>query len=219
MATTVGGIRRGGGGKTLLRGNKQLGGGGPGAGMGGFPGGNPTYNQAAPSPLLDDIRRRYQAEGAGGDPLLDEHVAKLRERMSADTSKRAADFASSQINENLIGARSRLKGDLEARGLTDTGVASSSTRKLEEGAQRDKARAAAEIALGREARLDELTMGAGGIYGAPGARRERLLAGEAGAARDVVGQQNAQQQLAQQAWQQAQAQQQAMLQLFQNMWT
>jgi hypothetical protein len=145
----------------------------PGGGGGG---GGPLVNNAAADPNLSqfqtDIRNRI-ATSTGretqGDPLLQEQVGNLRNRMSADPRQRAQDFAAQDIGARQRAGQAGLSEDMARRGIAgDSGAAMELRSKINETAMKESARSAAGIALGRERDLDALTLGGQGIMSAPG---------------------------------------------------
>ena len=119
------------------------------------------------------------------DPYLREHMDRFRGRMSSDTTDRAIGRATGAIRGQAAGARSAQEARNAAMGRT-AGYGGSG---IDEAAQRAKARAAADITMGRERDLDALTMAGTGLFALPGQRTlqqegltNQAIAGMTGAA-------------------------------------
>lgn len=143
---------------------------GGGAAGGGSFGGPSLTNFAQKDPRIEGtantLENRYaQLKGQEGqmDPFLMESVGNLRNRMSADTTQRAIDRASSGASDYAagLGERARVAGAQAGRG-GDFGSAG-----IGAAAQRLQAKQAADISLGRERDLDALALGGHNILSAP----------------------------------------------------
>jgi hypothetical protein len=108
------------------------------------------------------------AAGAAGqaDPLLAEQVGNLRSRMGADTTARATAKAEARIRAQAAGQKKALASRL---GRIDAPASSIAKLQggIDEAARRSAAGATADIQLGRERDLDNLTLGGQGIMSAP----------------------------------------------------
>lgn len=147
---------------------------GPGSGGGGGAGGNfggPNLNNfaqkdprvEAAANKLDARYASLQAKEGQEDPYLMESVGNLRNRMSADTTARAIDRASSGAADYAagMGERAAAAGARMGRGGDFGGSA------IEAAAQRLQAKQAADISLGRERDLDTLALGGHNILSSP----------------------------------------------------
>jgi hypothetical protein len=118
----------------------------PGTG-GGFGSSAPMSNNVTPSPDLKWLQDQYKS------------------RLSADTTGRAVDRASSQIRDATSGLSKELGGNMARRGMSGSGAYFQGQGNLAGQAQKAIAGASADIHLGRERDLDNLTMGGLGIMG------------------------------------------------------
>ena len=128
--------------------------------------------QAALKEYQDRIAQQKAREGQT-NPLLDEQVKNLRERMSADQTQRATDRAGSNIRDFAAGQKAAASGSASRMGRPQ-GFRDAS---IDEAAQRNSAKASADIQMGQQDRLDRLVLGGSQIMGAPG---QEALAREAG---------------------------------------
>jgi hypothetical protein len=158
---------------------------------------------------MDTTRGAYnKAANAGPDPLLEESIGNLRERMSTDTTGRAIDRAQSKNADVVAGQRRALTGRLSRSGLGgQAGLSNKLNMRLDDKLARANAGAAADISLGRERDLDSLTLAGHGILSAPGQRELQqqqiangLLNTGLGAASSLAGIGLGQQQLGLQQW-------------------
>ena len=113
------------------------------------------------------------------DPYLKELVDKYRSRFDVDNTQRAINRSTTGIMDAAALGAADLKGNLSSRGLVGSEGGNAFLAKRVFGpAQRQAAGAEADISLGNEQRLDNLTLGGLGIMNAPGqaSRADRGLA-------------------------------------------
>lgn len=165
-------------------------------------------------PALSGLASYGSGQMQGVDPLLAEAAQNYRNRMSSDTTQRAIGIAGGAVDDSLASAMQRAKEEANIQG-TASGSQIQRAQGLTDQSERLKAGQAATIALGSEARLDQLAGGFASTAGAAGAQRlgwGGLAAGAAGAgAANQISAQQTQISAAQLAAQQQAAQQQAML--------
>lgn len=206
----------------------------PGAGgVGGVPGvpgtlpTPPNLTEVQANPQLQQVFQTMFGKVGTSNPLLEENLANIRGRMSADTTQRAIDRASGTIQDQLAGALQANKERGQGRGGGGTAAGELA---LTESAQRNAARASADISLGRERDLDALAMGALPSYAAPGQREmgwanaaggaaNASASNQLGAAGQALSAWQAQVQAQQAAQQMAMQQQMAMLNMYQSLWS
>lgn len=207
---------------------------GGGGVMGSIPGASPTLptppnlTEIQANPQLQQVYNSIFGKVGTTDPLLEENLANIRARMSADTTGRAINRATGKIEDQLAG---HLQANKErAARMGGGGGEAAGARKLASDAQRAEAAASADISLGRERDLDTLALGAFPSYLAPGQQQMGYLNAAGGAAQAVAGNQLGAAGQALQAWQAQQAaqaqqqqmalqQQMAMLQMYSNLWS
>lgn len=151
--------------------------GAPGAGAPPTPvpggGGGPATTQVQLSPGVGSAIGEASAELARlkarpPDPNLQKQIDRLEARMSSDTTGRAIDKAGSAITDAAAARKSAFRTEQARRGTLGTGVGDQGEGQINAAADRLKAGSASDIALGREAQLDALTLGGQGIMAAPG---------------------------------------------------
>ena len=132
-------------------------------------------------------------------PYLKKALGRLDERFSDDNTKRAIQDSNLGISDAAALSAADQKGGLSRRGLVGSeGGATFLSKNVYQPAQRQAAKAAANITLAQQARKDNLVLGSQGLVRAPD---EINLANRAEASREQEAQ-------AQQQQQQAQLQQQ-----------
>jgi hypothetical protein len=82
-----------------------------------------------------------------------------KKRLSADPTKRATERMTSAVRDATTGLNKELGGNMARRGILQSGIRTSGEQALAGQAQRQIASGAADIAMGRERDLDNLTMG------------------------------------------------------------
>jgi hypothetical protein len=143
----------------------------------------PTPVPYTPPPLVNNVQnnpglesalaaaaaraRQLQAQEGRPDPYQQESIRNLRNRMSADTTQHAIDRAGNAIKTQAAGMQTALDAQMARRGLGQSGLAARGASGLTEAAQRDQARSASDISLGREQQLDALALGGNSILQAP----------------------------------------------------
>jgi len=113
------------------------------------------------------------------DPNLQKLVDKYMSRFEVDNTQRAINRSTTGIMDAAALGAADPKGNLSSRGLVGSeGGNAFLAKRVFNPAQRQAAGAAADIALGNEQRLDNLTLGGLGIMNAPGqaSRADRGLA-------------------------------------------
>ena len=132
-------------------------------------------------------------------PYLKKALGRLDERFSEDNTKRAIQDSNLGISDAAALSAADQKGGLSRRGLVGSeGGATFLSKNVYQPAQRQAAKAAADITLAQQSRKDNLVLGSQGLVRAPD---EVNLANRAEASREQEAQ-------AQQQMQQAQLQQQ-----------
>lgn len=115
----------------------------------------------APVPTLSNV--------AGTDPNLQYQIDQYKARLGNDVTQRATDAATSQIRDAASGMAQEEKANLARRGILDSGAGQRYIDQTIMGpAQRQIAKAAADIQLGRQSQLDALVLGGTGLMGMPG---------------------------------------------------
>jgi hypothetical protein len=149
--------------------------GGGGGGFPGLPGGPGLTNVAATPATLQQQQQEFEQQRASlmgdvntPDPYLQEQVENLRKRMGEDTTKRATEQAQSNIRDQMAGM---LEGGEEEAARRGVGPGGAGAGQISEAGLRAGAKAASDIQMGQQKRLDELTLGGQGIMAAPGAQR------------------------------------------------
>jgi hypothetical protein len=112
---------------------------GTGGGFGAAP--PPMNNNVTPSSDITFLQNEY------------------KKRLSADPTKRATDRMTSAVRDATTGLNKELGGNMARRGILQSGIRTSGEQALAGQAQRQIASGAADIAMGRERDLDNLTMG------------------------------------------------------------
>lgn len=142
--------------------------------------------------FLDQYRKRLEQQSgreATPDPNLQTQVDRLGQRLSTNTTQRAIDVANSDVKARTGAANEALTTDLARRGVLGTGAEAQLRQRITEAGQRESARNAANISLGRERDLDALTLGGQGIMAAPGQyqlQREGMTNATLGAGADLA---------------------------------
>jgi hypothetical protein len=128
---------------------------------------------AKPSPEMQAAieawkKRMADLEAKAGtpDPYLAEQVDLYRERMSNDPTERAIAKAASAIRSQAAG----MGGAMDVVGAQTGRGEGYGAAGVGDAAQAALARSASDIALGREAQLDQLLLGGQAIMAAPGQR-------------------------------------------------
>jgi hypothetical protein len=115
-------------------------------------------------------------DGSGGgttntseaSPTVQEHIQNYRDRLSADTTKRAIDRSNLGVADSAALLASDAKANMSRRGVLGSGTGDAFLNKrVFEPAQRQAAAQAANISLQRERDLDALVLGGTGIMRLP----------------------------------------------------
>lgn len=148
-----------GGGMMTETGAGGVGGGGGAGGAGGLPGVAGLPGGAG------DISNVSQT-----DPYLEEQIRLYKDRLKSDPTERAiARATTGAMDAAALGAADLGAASMARRGIIGTGAGSTYLAKnFFRPAQEQAARAATDIALGREGQLDQLVLGGTGLMAAPG---------------------------------------------------
>ena len=192
----MGGFIPGGGGSGRIVVGNPLGGHG-GGGYGDLP---PMPSMPAPLPNQSNPAAPVTSTNTSEiSPYLKKALGRLDERFSEDNTKRAIQDSNLGISDAAALSAADQKGGLSRRGLVGSeGGATFLSKNVYQPAQRQAAKAAADITLAQQARKDNLVLGSQGLVQAPD---QINLANRAEASREQEAQ-------AQQQMQQAQLQQQ-----------
>jgi len=147
-----------------------LGGGAQSGTQGTLPGAPPLTSVAQKDPRVEETAKKLskrtqtlETQEGQMDPFLMESITNLRQRMSADPTRRAIERQGTAVGDWAagMGERSREAAARSGRGAGFGGSA------IESAAQRLQAKGAADISLGRERDLDQLAIAGQGILSAP----------------------------------------------------
>lgn len=145
----------------------------------------PATTTAAPAPVLQNTTKTdpnlqaqldaykkqlayNQGQQAKPDQNLQWQIDQYKSRLSNDPTQAAINQSTEAIQDMSAGADTQADEMAARRGIGGSGLDARSHAAISDAAQRQQAKSASDITLGRQAQLDALTLGGQGIMSAQG---------------------------------------------------